>query len=208
MATTHARGPATTEAAVNSPTKGVRIHETLNRTLATIALVLSIIVLAGLIWFGLRVGLALNQVGNALDDVGAAAASTSPTQDPSASVLEPTEEELQAEAEANDDIPDAPPATPAEFAAAASLRVVNGDDPDAVYDDALRTINPKPLEEDPTVRRETAANICTALDSGQTPGEVTTDLAAASRGAAGAAEIQLIVGAAVGAYCSQHMLEL
>jgi hypothetical protein len=43
--------------------RGVRVHKAINRTLATVALLLSIIVLLALVVFGVRVVQALNDVG-------------------------------------------------------------------------------------------------------------------------------------------------
>ncbi|MDP9459316.1 MAG: hypothetical protein M3Q22_03375 [Actinomycetota bacterium] len=47
-----------------------RTHEAINRTLATIALVLSIVVLVALIVFGVRVNSAINNIGEGLSNLG------------------------------------------------------------------------------------------------------------------------------------------
>jgi Protein of unknown function (DUF732) len=196
--------------------RGVRVHKAINRTLATVALLLSIIVLLALVVFGVRVVQALNDVGNALDELGAplssAATETPPTTDGECVGYgcspEQDAELNESEREANDGIPDEA-TTAAEIAAQADVRVANGEDPAAVYDDSLIAAGSGPLpqsQEDRDVRQQTAADVCSALDSGQTPDAVASELAGS--GTLTIAEADVIVGAAVGTYCSEHILDL
>ena len=56
------------------------------------------------------------------------------------------------------------------------------------------------------MRQQTAADVCAALDSGQTPDAVASELAGS--GTVTIAEADVVVGAAVGTYCSEHILDL
>ena len=85
MATQTSETPSHSDPSSPPEGAGTRVHKTINRWLATVALVLSIVILAAIIIGGIRLVAAANEIGDRLSEPGSSLACPKPRFRPKAS---------------------------------------------------------------------------------------------------------------------------